>query len=107
MPDKKVKFAETHMGPTGEASEPANHRPTAQSLGEFQDVLAGAYEEFKKMEVRNEEELARDLPSDVNKSALKDMVREASRLGAQRTGMALMEMLMAEFKSAVEGEVAS
>lgn len=111
--DKRVTFAETHMGPTGErtgesaktGSDLPKHKPVAKNLAQFQDVLANTYEDFKKMEVRSEEEVARDMPT--NEHSVKETVKDMVKLGGQRTGLVLMGMLLAEFKSAVEGEVAS
>ncbi|EKG20416.1 Phytanoyl-CoA dioxygenase [Macrophomina phaseolina MS6] len=111
--DKRVTFAETHMGPAGESTgehtkngnEPPKHKPVARSLAQFQDVLAKTYEDFRRMEVRSEEDVARKLPTDGE--AMREAARDMVKLGGQRTGLALMGMLLAEFGSAVEGEAAS
>ncbi|OJD34237.1 phytanoyl-dioxygenase [Diplodia corticola] len=113
---KSVSFAHAHMGPGGQSSSetaktgtsPPKHKPTARSLEQFQDILAKTSEDFKKMRVRNEEELARDAVTNVgNLDALKKTLHEGMRMGGQKTGLALTEMLLAEFKAAVDGEVAA
>ncbi|KAB2577337.1 Phytanoyl-CoA dioxygenase [Lasiodiplodia theobromae] len=114
--DKRVTFAETHLGPAGETTgekaktgtSPPHHKPTARSLSQFQDILAKTCEDFKNMKVRTEEELAQDFTANVdNKEALKKTFHEGLKLGGKKTGLALAEMLLVEFKAAVDGEVAA
>ncbi|KAL1639860.1 hypothetical protein SLS58_007446 [Diplodia intermedia] len=112
---KRVSFSESHMGPGGEASSemaktgtsPPRHKPTARNLEQFQDILAKTSEEFKNMKVVNEEELARDVATNAgNLDSLKNTLHDGMKLGGQKTGLALTEMLLGEFKAAVDGEVA-
>ncbi|KAK8232233.1 hypothetical protein HDK90DRAFT_302529 [Phyllosticta capitalensis] len=114
---KRVHFAESVEGRSekensgrSRSSEGKGGDRKARSLQDFHVMLISALEEFENMEVSSEQELARRLPSLVasrDDARMRDAIAEFSRLGAQRTGKALLQMLIDEFRSACEGEIAA
>ncbi|KAK8162485.1 hypothetical protein IWX90DRAFT_244682 [Phyllosticta citrichinensis] len=112
---KRVHFAESVEARKKENSERSRSADSkgdkrrSSNLGDFHVMMIDALDKFENMDVPTEQELARrlySLASTHDESRMRNAIDELSRIGAYKTGTALLQLLIEEFRSACEGEIA-
>ncbi|KAK7533491.1 hypothetical protein IWX49DRAFT_594471 [Phyllosticta citricarpa] len=112
---KRVHFAESVEARNKENSERSRSAESkgdkrrSSNLGDFHVMMIDALDKFENMDVPTEQELARrlySLAASHDEGRMRNAIDELSRIGAHKTGKALLQLLIEEFRSACEGEIA-